>query len=76
MESARPAGSQRLSGEPAWRLSPLLTAITVTPLRYQLLLGMWDNIFFKLFLTLYSHSPSMWLTILELIWVMTNRIRY
>lgn len=30
----------------------------------------------KLFLTLYSHSPSMWLTILELIWVMTNRIRY
>lgn len=29
-----------------WQLSPLLTSITVTPLRYQLL-GMWDNIFFQ-----------------------------
>lgn len=47
MGSARPTGSQCLSGEPAWRLSPLLTSITVTPLRYQLLLGMWDNIFFQ-----------------------------
>lgn len=30
----------------------------------------------KLFLTLYSYSSSMCLTILKLIWVMTNRIRY
>lgn len=45
--SAGSAGSQYLFGEPAWRLSPLLTSITVTPLRYQLLLGTWDNIFFQ-----------------------------
>lgn len=30
----------------------------------------------KLFLTLHSYSSSMHLTILKLIWVMTNRIRY
>lgn len=44
--SARSIGSQYLFVTPTWQLSPLLTSITVTPLRYQLL-GMWDNIFFQ-----------------------------
>lgn len=44
--SARSIGSHYLFVTPTWQLSPLLTSITVTPWRYQLL-GMWDSIFFQ-----------------------------
>lgn len=61
----RRLGSSALSSLPSlwhlWDTSSLVCGITSSS---------------KLFLTLYSYSSSMCLTILELIWVMTNRIRY
>lgn len=61
----RRLGSSALSSLPSlwhlWDTSSLVCGITSSS---------------KLFLTLYSYSSSMCLTILKLIWVMTNRIRY